>query len=187
MLSEAVAALETGSLVIFPTDTVYGIAADPRVAGAKERLYEAKGRDRGKPIPILISGIAEAERRGAVLGKVARRLAQRFWPGPVTLVIRTGAAFEGFREPDHPLALDLLKRVGGALYVTSANRSGCRPVVSAKEARVTLAQYVRVVLCGGPEPKGVESTVVKVEDENVSLLREGAVPWAEIESCVRNC
>lgn len=183
-LRDAIEALESGFLVVFPTDTVYGVAADPRVDGARDKLYEAKKREPRKPVPILISELAVAERMGAVFTVSARKLAARFWPGPVTMVLPVGVGFEGFRVPQHPVALALLKAVGGALYTTSANISGCPPAVSAAEAREALEPFVKVALDGGPEPDGRESTVVKVDGTGVTILREGAVSKGEIESCV---
>ena len=185
-LQEAVVALEAGFLIAFPTDTVYGVAADPRVKGAKERLYEAKKREPRKPVPILVSDTAVAEKWGAVFSSPARRLAARYWPGPVTLVLPVGGAFEGFRVPDHPVAMAILEAVDGALYTTSANLSGQPPAGSAREAQAALAPFVRAVLEGEPGPSGRESTVVKVDGDKVSVLREGAIPGSEIEACAKN-
>ena len=183
-LCDAVKALESGFLVVFPTDTVYGVAADPRVEGACDKLYAAKRREPRKPIPILVSDVGIAEAKGAVFSATARKLATRFWPGPVTMVLPVGACFDGFRVPHHPVALALLKAVGGALYVTSANLSGQPPVGTAKEAMDVLAPFVKAVLDGAPHPNGKESTVVKIDGEKVSILREGAVSASEIESCI---
>lgn len=183
-LRDAVTALESGFLVVFPTDTVYGVAADPRVEGARDKLYEAKKREPRKPIPILISDAGVAERLGAVFSVPARKLAARFWPGPVTMVLPVGERFEGFRVPRHPVALALLAAAGGALYTTSANLSGCPPAVSAAKAREALAPFVKVTLDGPPPPAGKESTVVRVDESGVATLREGAVPRSEIELCI---
>lgn len=183
-IRNAVAALEAGFLVVFPTDTVYGVAADPRVVGARDILYEAKKREPRKPIPILVSDAAVARRMGAVFSAPAVRLAGKFWPGPVTLVLRVGDGFEGFRVPDHPVALAVIKAAGGALYTTSANLSGRRPRGSAAAAREELAPFVKAALDGGPVPGGRESTVVKVDGTVVEVLREGAVTRSEIESCL---
>ncbi|MEI6970814.1 MAG: L-threonylcarbamoyladenylate synthase [bacterium] len=182
-ISGAVAALEAGFLVVFPTDTVYGVAADPRVNGARDKLYEAKKREPRKPIAILVSDAAVAMKMGAEFSAPARRLADRFWPGPLTIVLPVGDGFEGFRVPGHPVVLALLNAVGGALYTTSANISGSPPARSAAEACEALAPFVKAALDGAPVPGGKESTVVKVDGAVVTLLREGAVPWSEIELC----
>jgi len=183
-LPAAVAALKAGFLIAFPTDTVYGVAADPRVEGAREKLYEAKKREPRKPVPVLISNSAVAEKWGGAFSNAARLLSERFWPGPVTLVLPVGESFEGFRVPRHPVAMAILEAAGGALYTTSANLSGQPPVGSAQEAQSALAPFVRAILEGRPHPSGRESTVVKVVGEQVVVLREGAVPKKEIEACV---
>jgi len=175
-----------------PTDTVYGIAADPRIRGAEDRLCDAKGRDRDKPIPLLAAGISEVEKHGAILGWLERKLAEKFWPGPLTLVLavsrRTSAAaarslqvaparyFEGFRVPDCDVALALLREVGGVLRVTSANRSGEPPALTAQEAVCSVGQFASVVLDTGAAPGGIPSSVVKVENRKVRMLREGVIP-----------
>jgi len=95
VIAKAAAALKQGGLVILPTDTVYGIAADPRVPGAVERLCEAKGREPGKPIPFLVDHVRRIRQQGAELSPYGQRLARRFWPGPLTLVLPAGNGFEG--------------------------------------------------------------------------------------------
>jgi L-threonylcarbamoyladenylate synthase len=172
--------LRRGELVVLPTDTVYGVAADPNVAQAVERIYRAKGRDPGKPLPLLVADIQDVARRGAVLGQRARALAQRYWPGPLTLVLRAGDTFEGFRVPDHPVTLAVLRAAGGVLRVTSANRSGEPAAQDAEAAAAALAGHVRLVLDAGPAPLGRESTVVREEGGELTVLREGAIPAAEI-------
>lgn len=184
-LREAIIALESGFLVVFPTDTVYGVAADPRVAGARNKLYEAKRREPRKPIPILVSSASVAEGMGAVFTAAARKLAARYWPGPLTIVLPVGGTLEGFRVPSHPVALALIRAAGGALYTTSANLSGHPPAGSAAEASEALAPFVKVALEGDPAPGGKESTVVKVDVDGVAVLREGAVSREEIESCIK--
>ena len=124
---------------MLPTDTVYGVAADPRVPAAVERLYAVKGRDARKPVPLLVTGVDEAERRGAIMGRRARRLAERYWPGPLTLVLPTGTGTEGFRVPDHAVTLAVLRAAGGGLRVTSANRSGAPAACDA----ITQSSWVR--------------------------------------------
>ena len=191
-LSAAVNALRNGHLVIVPTDTVYGIAADPRIRGAEDRLCEAKGRDRDKPIPLLAAGISEVEKYGAILGQLERKLAEKFWPGPLTVVLavcgRTSAAavrslrvaparhFEGFRVPDSDVTLALLREVGGVLRVTSANRSGEPPALTAQAAICSVGRFASAVLDSGAAPGGMPSSVVKVESRKVRILREGAIP-----------
>lgn len=185
-IGKAKEALEKGLLVVLPTDTVYGLAAHPGVPGALDRIYEAKQRERGKPVPILVTDIAAAVGRGARFGRAARALADRFWPGPLTLVVPSGGGFEGYRVPAHPVAQALLKAVGGALYATSANVSGHPPAGTAGEAARMLAPHVAAVVDGDPRPGGTASTVVKVENDAVTVLREGVVKSSDIERCVNS-
>jgi tRNA threonylcarbamoyl adenosine modification protein (Sua5/YciO/YrdC/YwlC family) len=187
-LAAAVKALARGALVVIPTDTVYGLAADPRVPGAVERLCRAKGRDFRKPIPLLVAGLAEAERAGAVFSRAEKRLALRFWPGALTLVVGiqdAGGATEGIRVPDDPFTLALLRASAGALRVTSANRSGEPPALTAAEAAQSLGACVELVVDAGRLPGGTPSTVARVEGKRVRVLREGVVAAADLERAVQ--
>ena len=180
-IPEAARVLGSGSLVVVPTDTVYGLAADPRIAGAKERICMAKSRAASKPIALLVSNVDEVEKRGGILNTRAKRLADRFWPGALTIVVEAGDSTQGFRVPDHPVMLSLLELVGGALYVTSANLSGEEPACTAKEAAELFGSHVAAVLDAGTLTGREPSTVVKSDGEAVTILREGAVPRREIE------
>jgi len=179
-LVRAVEALGKGSLVIMPTDTVYGVAADPAVPGAVERIFAAKGRDRDKPIPLLAAGIEDVRKYGAVLGRAERELASRYWPGPLTMVLKVGDREEGFRVPDHGVALALLREAGGVLRVTSANISGAPPALTAEAAATALGDRVEEVLDAGHVPGGKPSTVVRATGERIEILREGAIPSRDI-------
>ena len=183
-IAAAVDALRRGELVLLPTDTVYGIAADPRVPGAVGRLYEAKGRDADKPVPFLVGSLGHIRSRKAELGPSGRRLARRFWPGPLTLVLRTGDTFEGFRIPDHPVTLAVLRAARSALRVTSANRSGDPPARTAEEAVAALGFAAAVALDAGPALRGEPSTVVKIDGDSVVVLREGVLTEREIRGAL---
>lgn len=185
-IRQVVEALQGGSLVIMPTDTVYGLAADARLPGAEEKLYEAKSRDRGKPIPLLAGSVADVEAFGAVLGQVERQLANEFWPGPLTLVLAVGERTEGFRIPDHPTALALLRKCGGVLRVTSANVSGEPPALSAADAVNVIGRFAGVVLDAGPSPGGTPSTVAQVVDGGIKILREGVLSREQLEKACRS-
>jgi L-threonylcarbamoyladenylate synthase len=174
-IAEALAAFKRGELVIVPTETVYGLAADDRNPAALEKLFEAKGRPKDKPIALLAAAIAELERHGAQLPPAARRLAEKFWPGPLTLVLDSPAGWLGFRIPDHPVILALLRAWGGVLAVTSANRSGEPPATTAAAALAALEPFVALALDAGPAAGGIPSSVVKVDGERVEILREGAI------------
>lgn len=185
-IREAASALRDGALAIIPTETVYGLAGDPRVAGVMEKMFEAKGRDRGKPIPCLAADVAAVEAAGAVLGEPERRLARLFWPGPLTMVLRAGSGTEGFRVPDHAVTLALLREVGGILRATSANRSGEPPALTAEEAMEALGDSVDVVVDAGRVPGGVASTVVRVEGTELRFLRAGAIPADRLQAAMRD-
>lgn len=192
-ISAAARALARGGLVVLPTDTVYGVAARPDVPDATARLFEAKRRSRDLTLPVLVASRSDAESVGA-FGGIAERLAARFWPGPLTLVLDRAAearawdlgeerATVGVRVPAHAVALALLA-ASGPLAVTSANVSGeptprdCDGVVGA------LGDAVDVYLCAGPSPIGVASTVVDATTDAPRVLRSGAVPEADVLATV---
>lgn len=185
-IRQAVEALQGGSLVIMPTDTVYGLAADARLPGAEEKLYEAKSRDRGKPIPLLAASVADVEAFGAVLGQTERQLAKAFWPGPLTLVLAAGDRTEGFRVPDHATALALLRDCGGVLRVTSANVSGEPPALTAADAVSVIGRFAEVALDAGPSPGGASSTVAQVVDGGIKILREGILSRERLEKACQS-
>jgi tRNA threonylcarbamoyl adenosine modification protein (Sua5/YciO/YrdC/YwlC family) len=173
-------ALRRGSLAVIPTETVYGLAGDPRVPGVLDRMFAAKGRDRAKPIPFLAASLEAVTACGAELNELEEKLARRFWPGPLTLVLGVGGGTEGFRVPDHAVALALLRETGGVLRATSANLSGEPPALTAAAALEALGSAVDVALDGGPVAGGIPSTVVKVENGKIRILRAGALSEAEL-------
>jgi L-threonylcarbamoyladenylate synthase len=176
-LDAAARVLADGGLVIVPTETVYGIAAHPLRADAVRKLAEVKGRDAGKPIALLADSIAAVERCGIRWSSAARRLAEAFWPGPLTLVLDLEGAGEpeGFRVPDCALTQALLTRCGGTLRVSSANRSGEPDARDAADALRALGNAVDMALDAGRVRGGTPSTVVRVAGETVTVLREGAL------------
>jgi len=182
-LASAVAALAGGEVVGVPTDTVYGIAADPFSREAVESLFAAKGRPAVKPIPILAADVGGGERIGRLEG-AALRLAGLHWPGPLTLVVRRAPGLPewigdprrdsvGVRVPDHPVALALLA-AAGPLAVTSANRTGRPPVADHAAAREVLGDAVAVYL-EGRGAGGAASTVLDLTGPEPRLLRPGPV------------
>lgn len=177
----AVAALKRGELVVIPTETVYGLVADASVPGAADSIYAAKERDAGKPLQLLVSGIDVIAAMGFELSEVERRLADSFWPGGLTLVVEKGGRSEGFRVPDSEVALEIVRRVGGALRSTSANTSGEPDALTSDDAIECLGDAVAVVLDGGRVESGVASSVVRVgADGVIDVLREGALPKSDI-------
>lgn len=194
-LEAAVRALEAGEVVAVPTDTVYGLAVLPGVAGATRRLFEVKRRPRGVELPVLA---ADADQAFALAAEpvpaVARRLAARYWPGPLTIVVarRPGLAWDlgasgstiGLRVPDHPVVVALCRRLG-PLAVTSANRHGESTPPTASEVSATFGSEVAVVIDGG-RCEGAPSTVVEVDSDGaVRVLRAGRLPAADIEAAAR--
>jgi len=175
VIQEAARVLRAGGLVVIPTDTVYGIAADAGNSSAVRTLYEIKGRDSGKPIAMLAADLSDVEKFGGVLTPLDRELADAWWPGPLTLILETPSGSEGFRVPDCDPVRALLRCVGGVLRVTSANLSGEAPALTAEGAMETLAGSVDFVVDGGRTGGGEASTVVKVDGGSLRIVREGAL------------
>ena len=189
-IAEAVAAAREGSLIVFPTDTVYGIAARPDVAAATARLFDAKSRPRDLTLPLLAASAAHA-RLVALFDARADRLAAACWPGGLTLVLpRTphsqdwdlggDRASIGVRVPAHPLALAVLAATG-PLATTSANRSGSPPATTCEELVAAFGGEVEVYLCQDEPLAGTASTVVSLLGSTLGILRVGDLDPATIE------
>lgn len=184
LLRQAWTQLQAGELVIFPTETVYGLAADPDNPLAMEKLYQVKGRDENKPIAQFVAHPSQIPRESLSNPAWTRTLSESFWPGPLTLVLRFAQDWVGFRIPDHTVPLELMRLWGRPLAVTSANRSG-QPAASRVDARLLdLGHRVSLVLDGGPCPGGVASTVVRIGEDDWEILREGAITRTEIEKAL---
>lgn len=189
-IREAVEILQRGGLVAFPTDTVYGVAAHGFQAQAIERLYEAKIRPRDKAIPLLLAGAEDLPRVARRVPEPARRLAVRFWPGGLTLVLpraedlppvlTAGGDSVAVRVPDHPVALRLIRTVGAPLATTSANLSGGPNPVTAADVLRQLGGRIELILDGGTCPGGIPSTVLDLTVDPPRILREGPVNRAVI-------
>jgi L-threonylcarbamoyladenylate synthase len=200
-LAEMIDSLRAGGAVIFPTDTLYGLGVDPCSEKGLNRLFTAKGRDRGKPIPLLLSGGDQVDRWTRHVPPAAARLMSRFWPGALTLVLPAdpgvhpavtgGGDTVGLRVPDHPVPRALAAGLSGAVTGTSANRSGTPgPWGSAEEIVREFTGTVDWVLWGGSAPSGNArregagnspgSTVVRMIDDHPVLLREGVLPFRDI-------
>jgi L-threonylcarbamoyladenylate synthase len=191
-LAHAVDTLRNGGLVAFPTDTVYGLAAIPFDEHSIERLYVVKGRDSSRAIAVLVGEISQLKQVTLEMGQLALTLAQRFWPGPLTLVVPRHPALPdvlsslqtvGVRMPDHPVALALLKKIG-PLAVTSANLSGQNNASTASEVLNQLKGRIHLVLDGGKTPGGVPSTVVDCTGPEPALLRAGPIAWEDIQKAL---
>lgn len=188
-------ALGQGRLVLLPTETVYGLAADASNAAAVASIFEAKGRPRFNPLIAHVADAAAAE-TVAVFDASARALAEAFWPGPLTIVApvrdrervcdlaRAGLDSIAVRVPGHAKARAIIAAFGGAVVAPSANRSGRPSPTTFADALEETGVSVAAAVDGGPCAVGVESTVVSVLDGRVALLRPGAVTRAEIEALV---
>ncbi len=179
--------LRAGGLVAFPTETVYGIAVAATDPVAVERLYALKGRPRDKPMSMMVAGMDPVRERCPNIPPKALQLIKRFWPGSLTIVLPTqhpdgsAAGLIGFRYPSHPLAQGLVEAAGVPLLVPSANLSGKPPATTADEVLEQFPDELELVIDGGPAKKRLASSVVKVEGDDVTVLREGAIPQWRIE------
>ncbi|MBM3659894.1 MAG: threonylcarbamoyl-AMP synthase [Actinobacteria bacterium] len=191
---DAVAVLRRGGLVAFPTETVYGLGADASSAAAVRRLYAVKGRPAHHPVIVHLGGADALDEWAAAVPPSARLLAEAFWPGPLTLVLRRSARVPdavtggrdtvGLRVPDQPLALALLRAFGGGVAAPSANRFGRVSPTTAADVRADLGADVDLVLDGGPCRIGVESTIVDCTGEEPVIARLGGVPREDVERCL---
>src|SRR5437660_9348287 len=187
-IREAARLVHEGGLISYPTDTVYGLGCNPFEANAVDRLVKAKDRLKGS-LPILVSSLAEAERIGEI-NEVAAALASKFWPGPLTLVVRMrrnlpakvtgGSQLVGLRIPNHETASTLIQESGGAIVGPSANISGRQSLTTARDVLRELEGRIDLVLDGGPTPLARESTVLKVIGDEIKLLREAAISRDDI-------
>lgn len=186
MIDLAVGAIESGLVVGLPTDTVYGIGVDPFNLDAVARLFELKGRPADRPVGVLVATLEQAKEIAEIEGDAAL-LAERHWPGPLTLVVTPKVVMAdwvgdqmlrtlGIRVPDHATAIELLRSTG-PLAVTSANRSGGEEATTDEEARAIFGEEVSIYL-PGIAPGGEASTVVDATAAELTVLREGPVTLA---------
>jgi L-threonylcarbamoyladenylate synthase len=189
-IEQALAVLNSGGLVAFPTDTVYGVGALAFDGKAVESIYAAKDRPVEKAIPVLIGDAADMEKVGLDIPEVAYRLTSRFWPGPLTVVVPkkptlpeavSATATVGLRVPDHEVARALL-RTAGPMAVTSANISGRPSPSTAEEVFTQLGGRINLILDGGKTPGGVPSTVVDCTTQELKILREGPITLDDIRT-----
>lgn len=192
-LAAAAAALSRGELVLLPTDTVYGVAADAFTREAVGRLLTAKNRGRNMPVPVLVGEASTVAGLVTVFPPDAHALAQAFWPGGLTLVLEHTPTLDwdlgeaqgtvAVRLPDDDLARDLLRRTG-PLAVSSANRSGRPAATTAQQAEYQLGEHVAVVLDGGPRESSAASTIVDCTGAVPRVLRVGAIEVERLREVV---
>jgi len=188
-----VTALRLGGIVVYPTETLYGLGADATNDHALRKLVVLKGREEGKPISVLVSDHSMLRSVVAHVSPAAQRLMDRFWPGPLTLALPAkaevsplltgGGKTVGVRCSSHPLAAALVAGLGRPVTTPSANPAGAAPPVSLLQARAYFGDGVDAYVDGGSLPGGVGSTVVDLDGE-ARIIREGAIPAAEITAAL---
>ncbi len=189
-IREAVSVLKRGGLVAFPTKTVYCLGADASNPAAVARIYKIKGRPESHPIIVHIGDTGQLARWAREVPEGARKLAARFWPGPLTLVLKRapgvgdeltgGEDTIGLRMPNHPVALELLRQFGGGIAAPSANKFGRISPTTAEHVRNDLGEEVDLILDGGPCEIGIESTIVDLSRDRPVLLRPGRIGAGDI-------
>jgi len=190
---EAAEIVRGGGVVVYPTETVYGLGCDPLNPEAVYRLLRVKGRGR-KPLPVAASSVERA-REIAYFTPLAERVASLFLPGPLMLILRAKVQFPrgvtcgletvGVRVPDHPVALRLAELSGGCLVSTSANKSGEPPPRDVEEAVAQIGGEVDLILDAGPSPLGRPSTILDLTSEKPRVLREGPIPVERVLEALR--
>ena len=188
-IAEVAAIVRGGGVVAFPTDTLYGLAVDPRQDDAVERLFGVKGRDAGAAVPLIAADIDQAREAGT-FGAIELRLARAFWPGPLTIVVPASRALArrvlgggdtvGIRVPAHEVALALCRSAATCLTATSANLSGSPAPAAAAGIDAELVARLDGVLDAGPAPGGPPSTIVAVVSGRPRLVRAGAIAWDRV-------
>ena len=184
-IAQAAERIRQGAVVAIPTDTVYGLAADPFNASAVEKVFSLKGRAKSAPLLLLVSSVEMAAGLSSNPPPEFYRLAERFWPGPLTIVLEASpripapvtahTGYVGLRFPAAAVPCALIEQVGGAITATSANLSGEKECRSAAEVEASLGQRLSLILDGGPSPATVPSTVVRLAGSSWEIVREGAV------------
>ena len=192
----AAAILRAGGLVAFPTETVYGLGADASNAAAVARLYATKGRPERHPVIVHLADAERAFEWAREVPEAARKLAARFWPGPLTLILKRSAKAKdfvtggqdsvGLRVPSHPVAQQLLREFGGGVAAPSANLFGDVSPTSAAHVREDLGKQVDLVLDGGPSEVGIESTILDLSGGEPVLLRPGFISKRDIEDALQS-
>jgi L-threonylcarbamoyladenylate synthase len=194
-IDAAVAGIARGDLIVLPTDTVYGIAADAFKPWSVTALLNAKGRGRHMPPPVLVGSRQTLDGLVFSLPREARDLVAAFWPGALTVVVEQAPTLQwdlgdtfgtvAVRMPLHPVALEVLQRTG-PLAVSSANRTGLPPTLTAAEARDQLGYAVATYLEAGPCPDPIPSTIVDCSGSVPRILRDGAIPFEKLRDVVPN-
>lgn len=184
--------IRAGQVLGMPTDTFYGLAADPFNLRAVDRVYEIKSRLRHKPLSLLIESVDQAEELTRPLPEEFYKLARRFWPGPLTIIVKAASRLPlkvtantgnvALRVPAAKIPLEVIRTAGIPITATSANLSGAAECTTAVQVRDQLRDRISIILDGGPSPREIPSTIVDLTDDDArwSVLREGAIPSQDI-------
>ncbi len=190
----AIAALRRGDVIVYPTETLYGLGADALNAAAVEKIFQLKGRDTANPISVLVADRAMLETIVDKIPLLAEQLINQFWPGPLTLVLpakhniskrlKNTSGGVGVRISSEPIATDLVRELGRPLTATSANPSGKIPARTVEQARQYFYREVNVFLEGGELHSNVGSTVIEIGSDTLRIIREGEVSKAALERMI---
>jgi L-threonylcarbamoyladenylate synthase len=194
LVQQAALLILAGEIVAVPTDTLYGLAADPFSVAAAERIFAVKGRASERAVALIAADVRQIEDLLGPLPPAGRRLAAAYWPGPLTLlvprpptmpeVITGGRPHVGVRVPAHAVPRELCRAAGRPLTATSANPSGAPAPSSPDEVERTLGSGVALLLDAGLTPGGPPSTIVNVSEPVIRLVRPGAIPWDAVQACL---
>ncbi|MBC8288100.1 MAG: threonylcarbamoyl-AMP synthase [Nitrospinae bacterium] len=182
-----------GGVIAFPTDTFYGLGVDPFNREAVDRIFEIKGREKNKPLLLLISSREQLEALVKEINPAHSALMRKFWPGPLTLLFEPSSAIPenvsagriGIRQPGNSMTRDLISALGQPLTAPSANLAGESPPTTAKQVDQSLGSHLDLILDGGTCPGGEPSTLVDPVEIPIQLIRPGAIPFCEIEMELR--
>ena len=191
-IATAVAALRRGEIIVFPTETLYGLGAHALNEAAVDAVFRIKGRNPNTPIPVLVSDQAMLDQLVSVIPPIAKQLMQSFWPGPLTLVLPARANIPkpllnsangiGIRISSQPIAMELVQTLGAPLTATSANPSGAEPACTVAQARNYFSEGVNVFVDGGTLGSKTGSTVAEIRRDKLRIVREGEIRRAALES-----
>ena len=186
--------IRSGQVLGMPTDTFYGLAADPLNLRAVERVYEIKSRSRHKPLYLLIESVDQAEELARPLPEEFYKLARRFWPGPLTIIVQAASRLPlkvtantgnvALRVPSAKIPLAVIQAAGIPITATSANLSGASECTTAEQVRDQLQDRISIIVDGGTSPREIASTIVDLSDHEARwrVIREGAIPAQEIST-----
>lgn len=189
-LMPAISALRSGGIVAFPTETFYGLAVDPRLTFAVKQLFDLKRRHAVQPIPLIAASLQQVIEHVGTITPLAKRLAARAWPGPLTLIIPASAELSAdihlstgrvaVRVPNDSIARGLALEAGHAITSTSANLSGEAPASTPDSVTAAFGEEIDVLIDAGPTPGGLPSTIVDATGSEPVLVRAGAIPWDRV-------